>query len=95
MKICKDNIGYFILDNVNKGVVFSLNGNLLYYTPTIMHLGISHWHHNEYDNKYIGDCEILIDHISSFKALHYTIFTYLIEQSVELANKYTKKINNI
>lgn len=83
MKICRDPEGYFVLDNNNCKVNLYYKGKVVFKLPTIFHVGLSFWHGNEKGNIINTPMEILVDDITSFKALRYSIFEYCIKEGEE------------
>jgi len=78
MKICKDEYGYFILDDANQKVLLSYKGQDCTRVPTMAHLGLCFWIKNLIHENEPGDYEILVDNIRQFKAIKYEVLEYLI-----------------
>lgn len=79
MKICKDAKGYFVLTSNNQKVTLYYKGVILTRFPTMFHIGNAYWHKNYKDKIEPEGYEVIIDNISSFKALRFEINNYYID----------------
>ena len=73
MKIVRDIEGYFVLDNANQKVNLMYEGKMVWKLPTPYHIGLCYWHSNEKGNIVNTPFEIVIDNITSFKAIKFEL----------------------
>jgi hypothetical protein len=91
MKIVKDDIGYFIVDNNFNKVNLIYKGETVQKLPSLAHIALCRWHSNERYNTVQTKFNIVINYVDKFKCAKYYIADYL-KCDVQELPKMVKKL---